>query len=301
METMACLLPGGYVDADGVVHQQVDMAPLSGKEEELLASSYGLNRSVLVTSLLSRCIQRLGSISPVSDEVVRQLLVADRQYLLLKLREATFGELVQATIVCLNPSCTNKMDIDFSIQDIPVTASEDKGPRYSMQLSPAAAFRGHDDVPCRWIAFRLPNGADQECIAPILAQDEAAAADMLLARCIEEGGLAQPTGGLDMGWLSPLARMEIEQQMEAVAPHVELTMEGACPECGQEFTLPFDLERSFFRELRTSRDLLYREVHYLAYHYHWSEREIMEMPQSKRRKYIEVLAEEIERLNDAVR
>ena len=94
--------------------------------------------------------------------------------------------------------------------------------------------------------------------------------------------------------------MEIEQHMEAVAPQVELTMEGECPECDHEFAVPFDLESFFFSELRTSLDLLYREVHYLAYHYHWSEREIMEMPRQRRRMYIQVLAEEIERLNDAV-
>jgi hypothetical protein len=49
-----------------------------------------------------------------------------------------------------------------------------------------------------------------------------------------------------------------------------------------------------------SGDMLYREIHYLAYHYHWSEREIMDMTRDKRRKYIEVLADEIERLNNAL-
>jgi len=94
--------------------------------------------------------------------------------------------------------------------------------------------------------------------------------------------------------------MEIERRMEVVAPQVDLTMEGDCPECEREFGLNFDLHEFFFGELRTSLDLLYRQVHYLAFHYHWSEREIMEMSKEKRHKYIEVLAEEIERLNDAV-
>ena len=31
------LLPGGYVDEQGVLHREVDLAPLSGREEELLA------------------------------------------------------------------------------------------------------------------------------------------------------------------------------------------------------------------------------------------------------------------------
>jgi hypothetical protein len=46
--------------------------------------------------------------------------------------------------------------------------------------------------------------------------------------------------------------------------------------------------------------MLYRQVHYLAYHYHWSEHEILEMPRDKRLAYIEILADEIERLNNAL-
>ena len=61
-------------------------------------------------------------------------------------------------------------------------------------------------------------------------------------------------------------------------------MEAQCPECGHDFSVPFDPQEFFFGELRTSRDFLYREVHYLAYHYHWSEQEIMAMPRDKRRR-----------------
>ena len=64
--------------------------------------------------------------------------------------------------------------------------------------------------------------------------------------------------------------------------------------------MPFDLQDFFFGELRISQDLLYREVHYLAYHYHWSEKEILALSREKRRKYIEILADEIEKLNSAV-
>ena len=39
-------------------------------------------------------------------------------------------------------------------------------------------------------------------------------------------------------------------------------------------------------------------MHYLAYHYHWSEGEIMAMTRDKRRTYIDVLADAIEVLNN---
>lgn len=44
---------------------------------------------------------------------------------------------------------------------------------------------------------------------------------------------------------------------------------------------------------------LYKEVHFLALNYHWSEKEIMEMPRRKRLMYIENLGEEIKRMNEA--
>ena len=144
--------------------------------------------------------------------------------------------------------------------------------------------------------FRLPNGGDQEILSPLIYENEAKALTMLLTRCIKAIGTYEDPGYELVSKLSPLARMEIEKKMEEIAPKVQLTLTAHCPECNREFEVPFDIQDFFFGELRTSMDLLYREVHYLAYHYHWSEKEIMEMPRDKRRRYIEVLADEIESL-----
>jgi hypothetical protein len=298
MDVRTGLLPGGYVDAAGEVHRAVQLAPLGGWDEALLAEANGQPHPALVTAILSRCVQRLGTISPVPEQVARHLLVADRQYLLLRLREVTFGPRLRSTIVCPGPECRARIDIDFSTKDIPIRESEHKGPVYQMELSPEAVSASAVDQTQRQVRFRLPNGADQEVLAPVLAESEEGAADALLRRCIQSiGSWEQPTDR-QLDALSLLARAEIEAQMATVAPHVELTMEGDCPECGRPFTLPFDLVGAVLGELRISQDLLYREVHYLAFHYHWSEREILDMPRARRRKYIQVLAEEIERLND---
>ncbi len=76
---MTYRLPGGYVDEDGTLHREAELAPLSGHEEELLADQGGHASAVLVTPLLSRCVRRIGTISPVTEDVARTLLVADRQ------------------------------------------------------------------------------------------------------------------------------------------------------------------------------------------------------------------------------
>ncbi|OPX92857.1 MAG: hypothetical protein A4E58_03204 [Syntrophorhabdus sp. PtaB.Bin006] len=293
-------LPGGYIDEGGTLHREVEVAPLSGREEEFLANKQVKGAAALVTTVLSRCVRRIGTMSPVNEVMVRNLLVADRQYLLLKVRELTFGENVQANIFCPWPDCGARVDIDFSMGDIPIRESAQKGPVYRMDLSEDAAIVDGQGLKHKEVLFRLPNGTDQEVVSPLLRDNEAKALSTLLGRCVLGVGYMKNPGDELVRMLSPLARMEIEKEMEAVAPAVDLIMGAKCPECGREFSIPFDLQDFFFGELKISVDLLYREVHYLAYHYHWGEREIMEMSREKRRRYIEVLADEIERLNNAV-
>ena len=44
----------------------------------------------------------------------------------------------------------------------------------------------------------------------------------------------------------------------------------------------------------TSAGGLYEEVHDLAYHYHWREQDILELPRAKRRRYLALLASKLE-------
>lgn len=290
---MLCFLPGGLIDEAGSVHDQVEVRALSGREEELLMAKRMTGAS-LVTDVLSRCVRRGGQ--PIDAETARRLLVADRQFALLKIREATFGERVQGSVPCPWAECGERVAVSFSTLDVPVAPSLDKGPTYTLTLS-SEAMPGADDIDRR-VRFRLPNGGDQEALAAVLAENEAAALTGLLERCVLAiGGADGPPKGGSLTLLSPWARLEIEAAMEDVCPRVDLLMDLACVECGRRFSAPFDLQAFFFGELRLSGDLLYREVHYLAYHYHWSEQEIMEMAHGRRRQYVDLLAEEIERLN----
>ena len=278
-------LPGGYWDVSGVLHREFELTPLTGREEELLAGGRSAPSAALVTDVLSRCVARLGAISPVPPEVTRQLLVADRHYLLLQLRRATFGDLVRASLTCPWAECGERMSVDFSIDDVPVEPAEHRAPWYTMRLSDGTE-----------VMFRLPIGADQEQLTDHLAINEAEALTALLARCVLRIGPDQPDAE-QIAALPASTRLEIEEGMRRVAPKVEQTLTAACAECGRTFVAPFDIHRFFLGDLRTDAALLYQEVHYLAYHYHWSESEIMAMTRDKRQTYIDVLSDAIEVLN----
>lgn len=79
---------------------------------------------------------------------------------------------------------------------------------------------------------------------------------------------------------------------------VELELEVHCPECGEVFDFPFHPPGFFLDRLKVGLPELYREVHALAFHYHWSEGEILAMPRQKRRMYLDILDHQLERLND---
>jgi hypothetical protein len=301
MDQATVRLPGGWWDPSGRLQRDAVLTVLTGRDEEQLTQPGRPETASLVTQVLSRCVRRLGDVSPVPADVIRGLLVADRDYLLLRLRQATFGDRVRADMFCPWAECGERVSVDFSIDELPVRESARTGPTYGMTLSPRAlAGSGKaGDLGSGEVAFRLPTGADQEELSGLLASDEARALTLLLARCIERLGPRAAPGAEVVAALSGLARAEIEAEMLRAAPMVEREIETTCAGCGRVFATPVDLRRFFFGELRADNELLYREVHYLAYHYHWSEAEIMAMPRTKRARYLDVLSGEIERMNGA--
>ena len=61
-------LPGGYWDPAGTVHREVELTPLTGREEELLAGAAPAPAATArrwSTTVLSRCARRVGGIAPV--------------------------------------------------------------------------------------------------------------------------------------------------------------------------------------------------------------------------------------------
>jgi hypothetical protein len=261
----ACVsLLGGLVEHGGRRLRSAELTPLTGFEEEWLAANPTVASAPAVTRLLSSCLKRLGDVEPTVDHV-RRLLVADREYLMLQLRRITLGEVIAAVLDC--PACGAKIDVDFSIESIPV----------ERRPLDADIFLVEGDA--RTLRFRLPVGADQESVCD-LSEEEAAAA--LLQHCL----LDPPAPPLTIE-----EREAIVTAMERLAPKVDLELDVICPECGHSFLMPFDTTSFILQEFRTSGQQLLREVHSLALLYHWSERDILGLRRDRRRAYLDLLSD----------
>lgn len=289
------VLPGGYLGPDGTLHTEAHVAPLTGHDEEFLSlMPADVCSAAAVTALLGRCLRRVGTAEAAGEALARALLVGDREYLVLKLREMTFGSRVDAVLDCR--VCRAPMDVTFSVGEIGVERRPVRTRFFRAELSPAGAFRDAGGVERREVEFRLPTGEDQEEAAVVSLDDERAAPEWLLARLVRTVGEGEGEAGPTFDGALPAAtRDEIEGHMARVAPAVELDLDGACPECGESFETSFDLTAFFAAEMQNNLRSLENAVHLLAFHYHWSEGEILSLTRRKRQRYVEMIEEELTR------
>jgi hypothetical protein len=283
-------LPGGYVDETGAVHGEAELTPLTGRDEERLAAvPPDMPAAAVVTDLLARHLVRIGALRPVTVSLVRDMLVGDRNYLILKLREMTFGKRVDAIFYCPNPDCGKPMDVTFSLDDIEVRRAPVPTRFVSLRLDAAS---GND--PLDTIEFRLPTGGDQEAVAGISRRDEDQAVRALIARCVRPCGAQTPFDQGMIAEISPEAISRIETAMYERAPHADVEPEAVCPECKATFVAPFDMASFFMCEVRPDHQRLERDVHLLARRYHWAEHDILSLAIYKRRRYLRLIQEELE-------
>jgi len=271
-DTVTVALPGGLIVGDRRL-DHAELRPLSGREEEWLARHRGLPSARAVTWLLGACLIAIGE-EAVSEALVRNLLVGDRDYLILALRKMTLGDRFQGVLPC--PACTALMDIGFAADDVPVESRPQTAAWYALELGTAGA-------PPRTVRFRLPTGADQEAVLDL---DAGAAADALLERC-----LANDAGAP----LTSAQREAVIAEMDRLAPQLNIELDLTCPECGHAFVAPFDLAAFFFHEMGLNGQQLLRETHALALAYHWSEAEILGLGRDRRRAYLGLLRETLHR------
>ena len=300
MKSIQGQLPGGLITPEGLREREYELHAMTGRDEEVLAEN-SRSSAETVTEILTRCLKKVGNINQVDQELIRSLLVVDRQYLMMRARQLSFGDRVDAVVQCVNPDCRKRMDIDFNLSDVPITPCEVKG-EYLFKKSDVLESKeaDGDSIPWNELRFRLPSGEDQERLNLAKCDNEVDAVCMLLEQCIVSTDCGEkPDLQAIKSWPVSLRR-EIEDTMEKLAPNLELTMDLKCPECGTEFEVPFAIQDFFLKEVRANVKVLHREVHQLAFHYHWGEDEIMSMPRQRRQNYVGLLNEEIERINESI-
>jgi hypothetical protein len=265
-------LPGGAV-IDGDRRTAVRLRRLTGHDQETLLGLAGAPPARAARALLDRCLGSIGGQEPDSD-VVAGLTLGDREALLWQLRAISLGDQIAAVVGCRH--CHEKLDLDLRVGDL---------------LQPPYPVWGDgftEDLAGHRVRFRLPSVADQEAVGGIARTDDELAARALLARCVLVVDDHPPSD-------DELAavRSAVEERVAALDPQAETILDIRCPACDTATAHVLDAAEFLVEELTWSSRHLYREVHALAWHYHWSEDDILGLTVDKRRRYLDLIQDSL--------
>ncbi len=266
MHGMEVTLPGG-LSRNGKLQRQATFRPLTGNiEQALIEIGPGHNRPEYVSTVLSFALDRVGD--QLADfECVSDLCVADRQYLMLRLAALMEGEQMWLKVGCNH--CHVLFDVEVRRCDLPV--------KQAAEGFPSVSFRLND----RTIGARIPTGVDQQQLDR-LSDEEAIV--YLLQNCIDLVDNAEPKNQF-VSNLSETDIGAIDDALDEAAPAICNQLIVKCPECGQQQYAELD----HYALNCVDKNSFYDEIHTLASHYHWSETAILDMPQSRRRLYINLI------------
>jgi hypothetical protein len=238
-------LPVGYVDADGRQHRTAVLRKMTGRDEAVMADKANRNNGArMITELLGNCLVRLGGLERPGRAVAQALFSADRYYLLVKLREITFGAEMQATYVC--PTCR---EANLAVEDLSaleVNRLDDGELPQEIVVELGDGYQDRSGRVYNSMVFRMPTGGDEEKVAPVIRENPSSGKNALMARCLRSVGdmARQRLEGLGTSIFADLTlsdRARIDKALNNGGPGVRMRRDVTCNGCGRQFTATLDM------------------------------------------------------------
>lgn len=270
-------LPGG-ISIDGSLKRSFRFKPVTGLLELTLSECVmrasrqpGLTHPEQVTTVLCETLEMLAD-EPVSTKQVKALCVGDRQFLMRRLAIHIDDALVWLSAHC--GACGESFDVSLRYSELPVKPAGAKFPETIVEID-----QGKFKV-------RVPNGLDQEFIAAI--DNDAEATHVLLKRLTSLVNKGKNHSGkeIDVSSINKEQIGFIEEVVEQMAPEIATEVLATCPHCDIDNRVPVSPYSCMEQAQAQMGRQLYSEVHTLASSYHWSEREILNMPRDRRHMYL---------------
>lgn len=222
-------LPAGVVTEDDIL-TTAEVRELTGVDEERLARiDFRKHFGRYLNEIVLRGVVSLGG-REVTSEILDDLVMGDRDFLILEIRRATFGNLVNMTLKC--PTCKEEFETDIDLTtDIPMKRLDDP----SDQFFKVELRNG------RSASVRLPSARSQQ---EVLSDEKATVAEQntyMLAKCVAAIDGDSPTM-TDIKHLSMGDRRTLLTDIadRGVGPQF-LEVRQACTNCAEEFPLVLDL------------------------------------------------------------
>lgn len=232
---------------------------LKGREAKLLTDKNAIRQGVFLDNILNACTE--GVVDPGIYQASApnkpfdwgQVLIGDRMFALIKIREATFGSEYGFKVQCKDGLCRERFDylIDLEQLGTKPLSQEDQEVMRGDGVFTTTLSDGKE------VKYKLARGLDEKLAARSRSTDTAVI-EMLSRRIVSIEGVGEvkqsdiSSGRVVKGvrtYLEDLDWSELVKLLRRLDSHdcgVETEISIECPKCGgvQETQLPF--ERNFF-------------------------------------------------------
>ena len=198
----------------------VNLRELVGYDEQYLQE---MPDNILLNSRVNGLLERIAEFEGVSKEdtsnILLNLSIGDRVYLLLHTRQWLLGNIIQSTISC--PNCKQNMSLEFSVNSLLNIEYPEPAEYYNLN---ASGFN---------LQVRPITGSDQtQLLSLSTSNEEEKLLEYLVRSCILHSDPPMPN-------LLPTSPIdEIGQKIGKIDPLSDITFAMSCPECKHDFSKP---------------------------------------------------------------
>lgn len=201
-------LPMGLLTEGGKILSEVEVKELDGFAEEKLAkASQSTEPGRWLQTLLECGVESIGG-TTVTSEMLKSLLIGDRDFLALAIRNATYGPVVEfGEHIC--PTCSETFDLNVDIRDVPIR-------KYEGDREFEVPFKTGGSA-----LVRFPDGADQMAFFEDLEASEAQRRTVMLAQCVialtDAHGNTEPIAGFEGSMIRSLSVAKRDTIVKAIS------------------------------------------------------------------------------------
>lgn len=220
----------------------VSLRGMTGHEEDLLTDKKLVKKGKVMDNIISACVLELDGEKPANQDIA-ELTTADRTFLLVKIREESYGTTIEdAEVKCTSKDCNKKSYFDIDLSTLPVTESEtrDEDEEFDFIL-PASGAKGR---------FRHLKGTDEAKLIKF-GEEEILTIGILirLTEVVQADAKEKEHPNGYKKWLKSLPvrdRAHLRKVMEETEVGVKTDLTLECDHCGSELKVRVESLQSFF-------------------------------------------------------
>lgn len=237
------------IDKDGQRYREVVIDEMTGIDEENLASPKARNNaSKAVTLLLRRCIQEIPGVMPrksnrmslCDESLVRDMFVADRDFLMLCIRALSSKSELPMHFFCI--SCATSQEVEIPLDTLDVYEWDDTPAELTIEM-PKGFYDQLDNQYKNKMVWGFPRGKDQEKLSQL--QPHQAGSGVIVSTLKSVENMEHLPTMEDVRRLPLRDRQVIAETITDNHVGVSNSAIVSCPSCSAENTVEVDFTGFF--------------------------------------------------------